>query len=65
MKELETAWANAYSFTEKNRPDDMKYIGKITKTFKAGRKDFLFYKDKSGNYWYESRNAEEDKKLPA
>lgn len=65
MTEIEKAWSNAYSFTEKNRPDDMEYIGKVTKYFKQGNKDFLLYKDAHGEYWYESKEAEEDKKLPA
>jgi hypothetical protein len=54
--ELERAWNNASSFGDKNRPRDLKYIGKIIRKFKGGDKEFLFYKDTDNQFWYESRS---------
>lgn len=50
--DLEFAWENAWSFSDKNRPSGANYIGTITK----GDREYLFYKDMSNKYWYESRN---------
>lgn len=48
--ELERAWKNAWS-VEPTYPDDLEYIGMITKYGTM----FMFYKDKSGGYWYKSK----------
>lgn len=50
--ELEMAWEYAYSFSGKTQPNGARYIGMITK----GDREYLFYKDTSNKYWYESRN---------
>jgi len=50
--DLEMAWEYAYSFSGKTPPNGARYIGTITK----GEKEYLFYKDTSSKYWYESRN---------
>ena len=50
--ELEMAWERAYSFSGKVPPNNARYIGMIPK----GDREYLFYKDTSNNYWYESRN---------
>lgn len=55
MTELEVAWINAVSFTEKKRPTEAKYIGMICKTYVKGIREYLFYKDIKNTYWYESR----------
>lgn len=55
MTELEYAWKNARSFTVKDRPTDLKYIGKVSKSFERGIREFLFFKDASNQTWYESR----------
>lgn len=52
FSELEKAWEYAYSFSGKTPPNDARYIGMITK----GDREYLFYKDFTNNYWYESRN---------
>lgn len=57
MTELEMAWKEARSFVEKYPPNEAEYIGTITK----GNTNFLFYKEKSGTYWYKSEKN--DKKI--
>lgn len=47
--ELKKAWEEAYSL--RGGETDLTYIGMITE---SGR-DFLFYRDKKGNYWYDSK----------
>lgn len=54
-EELKRAWENAYSFNDKNRPRDMRYIGTVVKEFAQGEREFLFYQDLNKQYWYESR----------
>lgn len=49
--DLEFAWGNAWSFSDKHRPNRADYIGKVTK----GNREYLFYKDANNQYWYESR----------
>lgn len=53
MTELEYAWENARSLRENHL--DIEYIGTINK---AGL-DFLFYRDKKGEYWYQSERKTE------
>lgn len=47
--ELKKAWEEAYSL--RGTETDLTYIGMITR---SGR-DFLFYRDREGNYWYDSK----------
>lgn len=47
--ELKKAWEEAYSL--RGGETDLVYIGMVTK---SGR-DFLFYRDREGNYWYDSK----------
>jgi hypothetical protein len=49
--DLEYAWENAWSFSEKNRPRRSDYIGSLAKE----GVEYLFYKDANNQYWYESR----------
>lgn len=50
--ELGIAWGNAWSRQPQNPdPSELNYIGVITK----GTREFMFYKDKAGNYWYDSK----------
>lgn len=48
MTELEYAWENARSI--RGNYLEMEYIGTVNR---AGL-DFLFYRDKKGEYWYRS-----------
>lgn len=52
--ELEKAWNEAYSL--RGDETDLKYIGTVTKD---GR-DYLFYRDPGGDYWYDSKPAGEE-----
>lgn len=47
--ELEKAWEEAYSL--RGGETRLEYIGTITKN----RRDYLFYRDPEGNYWYDSK----------
>jgi hypothetical protein len=50
--ELELAWKNAWSRQPQNPdPSELRYIGTITR----GTREYIFYKDKQGNYWYDSK----------
>lgn len=51
--ELDLAWEKAWSRQPQN-PNDLSYIGMVVK----GSREYLFYKDKQGNYWYDSRPIE-------
>ena len=55
ISDLQLAWDNACSFGDKNKPSDIRYIGKIIKEFVRGEREFLLYKDTNNQYWYESR----------
>lgn len=54
MTELESAWTEARSFVEKYPPNEAEYIGKIKSKHDESR-EYHFYKDKDGGYWYETR----------
>jgi hypothetical protein len=61
MNELDIAWNNATSFTEKDKPEELKYIGSITRGHTNVNVRYLFYKDIHNQYWYKSERQE---KLP-
>lgn len=53
MTELEYAWENARSI--RGNYLEMEYIGTVNR---AGL-DFLFYRDKKGEYWYRSERRKD------
>lgn len=50
--ELGIAWGKAWSRQPQNPdPSELNYIGIVVK----GTREYTFYKDNSGNYWYDSK----------
>lgn len=54
--ELEVAWGKALSRQPQNPdPSELEYIGVIVK----GTREYTFFKDLEGNYWYDSKTKGE------
>lgn len=51
MTELEKAWQNARSIESKEEHIRAAIIGRT----RCGDRIYVFYRDASGNYWYETR----------
>ena len=57
MSVLEEAWKNAHSLRAEMEFAGLEYIGTITR----GGRDYLFYKDLKGEYWYDSKPEGKEK----
>lgn len=56
-------WAEARSFTERDKPEGLRHIGMYSKTFPQGERIFIIYKDLHNELFYESKWK--DNKSPA
>jgi len=57
-EELKTAWENAYSRQPQN-PSGLHYIG----TVERGGREYIFYKDTQGCYWFDCYTKEDKKRI--
>lgn len=57
MDELQNAWEKAWSMSAEMETSGMIFIGTITRN----NRDYQFWKDLKGQYWYDSKPAGKEK----
>ncbi|BCK01438.1 hypothetical protein [Anaerocolumna chitinilytica] len=62
ISDIPAEWAEAQSFTERDKPEGLRNIGVYSRTFPQGERMFIIYRDLHNELWYESKWK--DKKSP-